>query len=148
MERSAGTSALLRAVIVGSTGKVEAEIHVSSLIVLGWVKGNIFASKRVEVLAGGRVEGSVSSPVLVIEEGCQFNGSSTMSSPAAAAVKKEPTGKVSTVTERIGETKVVEAGDELQAKQALQGKASGKVESDTTPDATREAAAVSTPSVH
>lgn len=67
-----------RAVIVGRTGDIEAEVEVATLIVIGKVRGNVRATERVEILAGGEVQGSVTTPVLLVEEGSVLNGTCTM----------------------------------------------------------------------
>lgn len=68
-----------KAVIVGQTGVMEAQIQVSALIVLGGVvKGDIRATERVEILQGGRVEGTVTAPSLYVEEGSILNGTCNM----------------------------------------------------------------------
>jgi cytoskeletal protein CcmA (bactofilin family) len=65
-------------VVVGKDAEVNAQLRVSALIVIGRVKGEIIATERVEILHGGSVEGSISSPTFVIEEGCTFNGTCSM----------------------------------------------------------------------
>jgi len=55
--------------VVGETGKVEADINVGYLINNGEIKGNIQAKEKVEINSKGRVIGSITTPKLVIEEG-------------------------------------------------------------------------------
>lgn len=55
--------------VVGETGKVEADIKVGYLINNGQIKGNIQANEKVEINAKGKVIGSITAPKLVIEEG-------------------------------------------------------------------------------
>ncbi|NIM90525.1 MAG: hypothetical protein GTO17_06210 [Candidatus Aminicenantes bacterium] len=55
--------------VVGETGKVEADIKVGYLINNGHIKGNIQAHEKVEINAKGKVTGSITAPKLVIEEG-------------------------------------------------------------------------------
>lgn len=66
------------ALIVGSSGVVDASLEVASLIVLGTVKGKVKASQRVEVYSGGRLEAEVVSPLLKIEDGAHFGGKCSM----------------------------------------------------------------------
>ena len=63
-----------KALIVGETGEIDADISVQSLIVLGTVKGNIKASERVELSSGARFDGQLQTSVLVVAEGAAFNG--------------------------------------------------------------------------
>ena len=44
-------------VIVGETGVLESNIHVSSVVVKGEVRGNIVAKQRIELQAPGKVYG-------------------------------------------------------------------------------------------
>lgn len=55
--------------IIGDSGKVEADIKIGHLIINGEIKGNIQASEKVEVNANGRVFGTILSPKLIVEEG-------------------------------------------------------------------------------
>jgi cytoskeletal protein CcmA (bactofilin family) len=67
-----------KAIIVGRKGSIDAQIEVSALIVLGHVKGYIKATERVDILAGGYVEGSIETPCLVVESGSTLNGDCKM----------------------------------------------------------------------
>jgi len=82
-----------QAIIVGSTGSIEGDIEVSSLVVLGAVRGKVKAP-RVEILQGGRLEADFTAPVLTIEEGGSFNGCASMGastkSSAAQSVATNP----------------------------------------------------------
>jgi cytoskeletal protein CcmA (bactofilin family) len=62
------------ALIVGSA----ATLKVASLIIMGKVKGNIIATERIELLAGGTLEGEVTTPVMHMDEAAIFNGRCTM----------------------------------------------------------------------
>ena len=55
--------------IVGETGKVEADIKVGYLINNGQIKGNIQDNEKVEINTKGKVFGSITAPKLIIEEG-------------------------------------------------------------------------------
>lgn len=92
------------ALIVGSSGVVDAQLEVAVLIVMGTVKGKIKASQRVEVYAGGRLEAEVIAPVIKIEEGAHFGGKCSM--PAQAREQQK---------ERDGALKNV-LGDKAEAK--------------------------------
>lgn len=67
-----------KVLIVGPTGKVDANLEVAALVVLGRVSGTITASERVELWSGAELQGVVRSPVLVIQEGGNFSGTSHM----------------------------------------------------------------------
>jgi len=55
--------------IIGDSGKVEADIKIGYMVVDGEVKGSIQATERVEVHSNGRVIGTITTPKLVVEEG-------------------------------------------------------------------------------
>lgn len=71
--------------VVGETARVEADIDCGTVSIRGSVTGRVQGRERIEVLAGARVEGSLVSPKLVIEEGAFFQGDCDMA-PAKAAV--------------------------------------------------------------
>ena len=64
--------------ILGDDADVNAEMEVGRLSVNGKLKGSVHAAERVELLAGARVLGDISTPVLRIEEGAHFEGSCQM----------------------------------------------------------------------
>lgn len=67
-----------RALIVGASGRVDATIEAATLIILGHVSGKVSATERVELWAGAKLEGTVRTPVLVVQEGSVFSGSTEM----------------------------------------------------------------------
>lgn len=75
--------------LVGETAKIEAEIETGSLILSGEIKGNVVANDRIEIKSRGRFTGNITSPVLTIEEGAAFNGTSAMNKNKVPSVKKE-----------------------------------------------------------
>jgi cytoskeletal protein CcmA (bactofilin family) len=71
--------------VVGETGHIEAEIDCAVVSIRGTVKGRVHGRERIELLAGARVEATLVSPRLVIEEGAFFQGECDMN-PAAKPV--------------------------------------------------------------
>ena len=63
---------------IGAEGKVKADVHAKTVIVVGHVTGNVSATERVEVQASGIVDGDVRAPRLVVQEGAVLNGSVEM----------------------------------------------------------------------
>ena len=63
---------------VGPNGEVKGEISAKQCTIVGNVQGNVCAAERIEVAETGRVEGDLSSPRLMIQEGAQVNGSISM----------------------------------------------------------------------
>ena len=65
-------------VVLSSQSQVEADIHATNVSVAGRFKGNIFVKGKAELARGGRVDGNVTSKVLVVQEGGIFCGQSMM----------------------------------------------------------------------
>ena len=65
--------------VVGSKGKVEADVAVRRISIGGEFKGTIHASERVEILKEGKVFGDLYTPCLIIEAGAVFEGKCNMS---------------------------------------------------------------------
>ena len=78
--------------IVGESGQVEAEIDCAVISIKGAVSGRVHARQRIELLSGARVQATLVSPRLVIEEGAVFQGQCDMGSaaPKAAVVPLGP----------------------------------------------------------
>jgi cytoskeletal protein CcmA (bactofilin family) len=74
--------------IVGETASVEADIDCGVVSIRGSVSGHVTGRQRIELLAGARVQGTLVSPRLVIEEGAFFQGDCDM----GAAAPAEPGG--------------------------------------------------------
>ena len=58
-------------VIIGESGKVDATIRASIIKVNGFVEGELFASKQIEIMSNGRVRGNITNipGSLVIHDG-------------------------------------------------------------------------------
>jgi cytoskeletal protein CcmA (bactofilin family) len=67
-----------RELIVGDMGEIDAVVEVASLIVQGKVRGNIKATERIELWAGGSIDGDIEAPVVVMEETARFTGNCKM----------------------------------------------------------------------
>jgi cytoskeletal protein CcmA (bactofilin family) len=62
-------------ITVGENGSITTdELSAPSVVIAGTVKVKTIASRRVEILATGRVWGDLASPVLNIHEGAHFEG--------------------------------------------------------------------------
>lgn len=80
---------------VGKSGTIDATVEVAALVVRGIVKGSIKAAERVEIREGGQLIGEVVTPVLIMEEGCLFNGACSMPQTSQKKViepRKEASG--------------------------------------------------------
>ena len=64
--------------IVGETANVKGKIGLQTLVINGRVDGDIHAKTRVEIHATGKVYGTLSAPILTINEGGILEGSCKM----------------------------------------------------------------------
>ncbi len=64
--------------IIGTNGKVEANILVAAAIINGSVLGDIVATEKLQLGRTARVLGNIQSPRLIVEEGAILEGSCSM----------------------------------------------------------------------
>ncbi|MGH9237535.1 MAG: bactofilin family protein [Vicinamibacterales bacterium] len=69
---------------IGPNGKIKAQVHAKSVIVLGEVNGNVTATEKVDIRDGGSVDGDIVSPRVAIAEGAHFRGTVDMQRKAAS----------------------------------------------------------------
>lgn len=86
--------------IVGESGQVEAEIDCGVVSIRGTVSGRVHGRQKIELLAGARVQATLVSPKLVIEEGAFFQGDCDMGSSRASVVSLHPSGRAAAGPER------------------------------------------------
>jgi cytoskeletal protein CcmA (bactofilin family) len=70
--------------VIGKTGKVEAEINVRRVSINGEFRGVVHASERVEIHRDGKVNGDLYTPCLIIEAGALFEGKCNMADRKAS----------------------------------------------------------------
>jgi len=75
---------------IGPNGRIKAELHAKSVVVLGEVIGNVSASEKVDIRENGSVEGDITSPRVAIAEGAHFRGSVDMAQKGKAATGPRP----------------------------------------------------------
>jgi cytoskeletal protein CcmA (bactofilin family) len=63
---------------VEQSGVVEADIQTANIEISGLVTGNIAASDKVEIAAGGRAVGDIKAPRILIADGAIFKGNVDM----------------------------------------------------------------------
>ena len=84
--------------VVGENGKIDSNIHVTSIICKGEIIGNIIAEERVEILSSGRVYGDIWAPIVVVKKGAIFEGNCLMNE-----VKVTKAGKPDTAVSKTSE---------------------------------------------
>ncbi len=65
-------------ITVGQDGKVKATLDAVKITVEGQVTGDLSGSERVVIRNSGKVEGNITAPRVVLEDGCRFKGSVEM----------------------------------------------------------------------
>ena len=68
--------------VIDENAVVEANINGTKVIIKGLVKGNVFATNKVEVTVTGKLTGNVTAPEILMETGCYFSGKCTMTEKA------------------------------------------------------------------
>jgi len=63
---------------IGANGRIKAEVHAKTVVVVGQVNGNITADDKVEIAPSGSVEGDIRAPRVAISDGARFRGSIDM----------------------------------------------------------------------
>lgn len=85
--------------IIEDEANINADIKADEVVVQGVVKGKLEATSRVELCSSGSFEGDIISPILVINEGANFNGRAAMNKgedvPISEETTKEITGGIS-----------------------------------------------------
>ena len=76
--------------IVGTNGKVDANIEVAIAMIHGTVNGDIIATQRLELGRAAKLTGNVQTASLMIEPGALFEGSCKMIKANAAAAAAPP----------------------------------------------------------
>jgi cytoskeletal protein CcmA (bactofilin family) len=109
--------------IVGSTGKVDANIAVAAAIISGTVNGDIVVSEKLELGRTARVVGNIQAPRLVIEDGAILEGSCTMlkakeSFDKRSAKTEYPSYATSTISEETAVSTVDEDDDDDETAEA------------------------------
>ena len=101
-------------IVVGTGGKVNADIIAENAVIGGQVQGNIKVKKKLEITSSGRVKGDIEAATLIIGEGVVFEGSCHMvsekSAPSALPAEPSNTRKQNAPVEKLSiEPKVQEA---------------------------------------
>ena len=83
--------------VVGSTGRVDANIVVAAAIIGGTVNGDIVATEKLELGRSARVVGNIQTPRLLIEDGAIFEGGCSMLKAKEAFEKRSADSDAQTV---------------------------------------------------
>jgi len=76
--------------IIGEGGVVDANVHISYVVISGEIRGDVIADKRIDILEPGKVFGNIQAPTIVIDEGAIFEGNCRMVQPKKINEKRLP----------------------------------------------------------
>ena len=68
--------------VIEQAGEVQADVDVGICVIRGVLRGNVNGKSRVEIYKTARVQGDITSPVLLVEEGALLSGAITMTKEA------------------------------------------------------------------
>ena len=71
--------------IVGESAVIHAEISAGTVVSGGTIAGSVTAMGKIHLLPTAVLDGSVKTPLLIIEEGVRFNGHCEMNRPGTGA---------------------------------------------------------------
>jgi cytoskeletal protein CcmA (bactofilin family) len=75
------------ALLVAPTGRIEADIDVTSATIHGNISGKLAAGERVELTPTATVKGTLISPAVILREGATFNGRIQVEKKGASAAR-------------------------------------------------------------
>jgi len=70
---------------IGANGRITAEVHAKTVVIVGTITGNITADDKVEIAPSGTVNGDIRAPRVSISDGAKFKGSIDMDRKGSAA---------------------------------------------------------------
>lgn len=92
---------------IGANGRIMAEIHAKTVLVVGEVVGNVVADDKVEVASNGSMKGDIVAPRVVLADGARFKGTVDMErkgAPAPAVSMHQPKPVVAEMREPVKTT--------------------------------------------
>jgi cytoskeletal protein CcmA (bactofilin family) len=95
-------------VVIGQSGKIEADISADDVTVSGKVVGNVTAKSKLEMTSTGIIQGDVKTARMIMEDGSKFDGHCEMLSD----------GKLKIVGKSETEEKPVDSPSKENSKQA------------------------------
>jgi cytoskeletal protein CcmA (bactofilin family) len=76
--------------VIGEAARLESDIHVSSIIISGEVRGDITAESKIDIHVPGRVFGNIQAPTVVVQEGVVFAGKCRTMTPGKKKAAPPP----------------------------------------------------------
>ena len=76
--------------VLGPSARARCRVEVDELILAGKLEGDVIARRRVALEAGAHLVGSITTPLLRVEDGARLEGSVRTGSAASQALAKGP----------------------------------------------------------
>jgi cytoskeletal protein CcmA (bactofilin family) len=102
--------------LVAENGRVEGKISSRGVTVSGRVQGDILAKERIELQASAVVEGNITAPRILINDGATFDGQVLMKDPAEHAPGGSKTPITTSSARRPEHTPNDDSADKDRAK--------------------------------
>jgi len=112
-----GTLRIDGKVMVAESGSVEGEVFAANADVAGHVQGELHVEERLVLRSSARVEGTLETDRLVVEEGAQFTGECEMDARVSSDAS-------SSVKENVGRTGLSDGEDDEESVQEAAGASS------------------------
>ena len=80
-------------VVIGQGGAIESDIRAREVVIYGAVVGDVYASRVLELRAGGKLHGDIETPCLQVERHGFFNGVTRMARPEATTAPQDAPSK-------------------------------------------------------
>jgi cytoskeletal protein CcmA (bactofilin family) len=72
--RLSGQVQITGSLTIAADGELNGEVTATSISISGKATGNLVATERFELLAGGRMDGDTNSPIIVLHDGGKYVG--------------------------------------------------------------------------
>lgn len=107
--------------IIGSTGRVDANVAVAAALINGTINGDIIAAEKIELGRTARIAGNIQTPRLVMEDGAILEGSCTMVKARESAEKRaaEANSQITTAVETPAYQTSEPSGQYLEADEEI-----------------------------
>ena len=79
--------------IIGETAVIKGKVEATTLILSGILEGEAIAKERMEIHAGGKLFGTIFTPIFVIQDGGVFEGNCKMGARSGNGSNLEGEGK-------------------------------------------------------
>lgn len=83
--------------VIGSQGRVKANVYAHSIEVEGLMEGDLYGTERINIRKSAQVKGNIVSPRVSVEDGARFKGSIDMDPESVEAALGAKRGNVAAI---------------------------------------------------